>query len=269
MNNILVAAIGMGGLGLFWAVILVIVNKKFHVEENPLIESVVACLPGANCGACGFAGCGAFGEAVVEEGVDPMGCPVNKEEAVEEIAKILGKELGQKGVKQVAKLHCTGSKENVSTIAEYSGHKSCIAEHVTNGGTKACQYGCLGHGDCVNVCGFGAMKMLENGLPFIDEEKCVSCGKCVEVCPRGLIKMVPIDQPVYILCSSKDAGVVTKKACKVGCIGCTICAKKVDENTFKIADFLATVDYEASKKMTPEQIEEAVQKCPQKIITKK
>jgi Na+-translocating ferredoxin:NAD+ oxidoreductase subunit B len=268
MNDILIAVLGMAAMGLFWAVVLVVVNKKFHVDENPKIEQVVDCLPGANCGACGFAGCQALGEAIIEKDADPAVCPVAQDDCYEEIAEITGKEMGEKGTKMVAKLHCSGDAKNVVTRAEYCGLHTCMAEHITNGGTKACPYGCMGHGDCVNVCPFDALKMNENGLPVVDEEKCASCGKCVDACPRGLFKMLPIDQKVFVLCSSKDGGAITKKACKVGCIGCTLCAKKGDEATFKIESFLATVDYDAAQKLTDEQVDNAIAVCPQKIVSK-
>ncbi|MCP4049771.1 MAG: RnfABCDGE type electron transport complex subunit B [bacterium] len=269
MKDMWMAVAGMGGLGFIWAIILVVVNKKFHVDEDPKIEKIVECLPGVNCGACGFAGCGAFGEAIIEEDIDPALCPVNEDENMQCIADIIGKELDAKGVKMVAELHCTGTKENVDTRADYYGHHTCLAEHITNGGSKSCLYGCLSTGDCVKVCPFDALKMADNGLPLVSEEKCTACGKCIEECPRDLFKLVPVDQKVFVLCSSKDTGPVTKKSCKVGCIGCTICAKKVDAATYKIENFLATVDYEASQKLSEEQLNDSVTKCPQNIISLK
>jgi len=144
----------------------------------------------------------------------------------------------------VAVLHCTGTNENSVTRSNYSGEQSCLAEHITSGGTKACRYGCLGHGDCVDVCVFDALHVSESGLPVVDEEKCTSCGKCVECCPRALFKLVPVDQQVYVLCSSHDPGAVAKKACKVACIGCSICVKQEDSGTFAMDKGLSIVNYE-------------------------
>lgn len=267
MNTILVPVIGMSVIGLFWAIVVVVVNKKFHVEENPLIEQVIGCLPGVNCGACGFAGCGALGEAIVEQNVDPTVCPVNEDTNIENIGKLLGREVSAKGIKRVAKLHCSGTHANVEDRANYQGAETCMAEHITNGGGKACLYGCLGLGDCIKVCPFDAIVMQENGLPAVNAEKCTACGKCVDACPRNLFQLTPIDQPIFILCSSHDSGAITKKACKVGCIACSICDKKVDATVFKITDNLATVDYEAAKQAAKEKLQEAVDKCPQHIIT--
>jgi RnfABCDGE-type electron transport complex B subunit len=267
MTNVLIAIAGMSVLGLFWGVVLVIVNKVFHVDENPLIEKVTECLPGANCGACGFAGCGAFGEAIVEQEVNPGECPVCESENRQEIAKLTGREVIEPPVKLVAKLHCSGDNINIITRADYAGMKTCKAEHITAGGSKACKYGCLGLADCIKVCPFDALKMGEDGLPKVDEEKCASCGKCVEACPRGLFKMVPLDQRVFVLCSSKDSGGEARKTCKVACIGCKICEMKEGTGVFTIKDYLAYVDYEKAKIAEYDKLKEAQEKCPQKIIT--
>ena len=65
-TTILYAALTIGLTGLIAAVILYFVSKVFHVEEDPRIDEVQACLPGANCGGCGFAGCRAMAEAMVK-----------------------------------------------------------------------------------------------------------------------------------------------------------------------------------------------------------
>jgi Na+-translocating ferredoxin:NAD+ oxidoreductase subunit B len=267
MNQVLIAVIGMALLGCFWGVVLVIVNKRFHVEENPVTSNVVGCLPGVNCGACGFAGCGAFGEAIVEKDVDPTLCPVCEPDNIQEIGTIIGKEIESPGIKQVAKLHCSGKKGVVASTSNYHGASTCAAEHITNGGSKACQHGCLGLADCVRICPFNAIEMGKDGLPIVDENKCTSCNKCVDDCPRKLFKLIPIDQKVFVLCSSHDSGVISRKACKVACIGCSICARKVENGTFVMNNFLAEVDYEKSKEADPAQLKEAAEKCPQKIIS--
>jgi RnfABCDGE-type electron transport complex B subunit len=204
MNEILIALIGLGTLGLFWAIVILIANKFFAVEENPIIEQVISCLPGVNCGACGFAGCGALGEALVLKNEDVNHCTVVNIENKEKISTLLGKKLKKPHTRQIAKLHCSGTKDNVQNTALYCGLDTCFAEHITSGGSKSCTFGCLGRGDCVKVCIFAALSMGDNGLPQVDEQKCTACGKCVKVCPRDLFKLVPEDQKVFILCSSHD-----------------------------------------------------------------
>ena len=58
MNFILIAVIVLGAIALIAAMVLYGVSKKFAVEEDPRLGKVLEVLPGANCGGCGFAGCG-------------------------------------------------------------------------------------------------------------------------------------------------------------------------------------------------------------------
>ena len=55
------------------------------------------------------------------------------------------------------------------------------------GGDKACEYSCLGFGDCEAACPFGAIHVVEGRLAAVDEEKCVGCGVCRDVCPAHAI----------------------------------------------------------------------------------
>ena len=272
MQNIMIAVLGMSILGLFWALVLVFANKQFFVKEDPLVEKVIETLPGVNCGACGFAGCGACGDAIVTKKESPTICPVCNDQTKEDIAEMLGRKIVKdpNQIKLIAKVHCAGSKKYLKLRAEkYNGYPSCAVENITGGGTKACTYGCLGHGDCVKVCPVEAIAMNSDGLPVVDEQKCISCEKCVLECPRSIIKMVPENQEVFILCSSKDPGKVARQVCDVSCIGCGICVKNEEQGSFQLKDFLATVDYQNSQKVSLEKLREVSTKCPRKIITVK
>lgn len=87
----------MGVLGLFFGLILAYLSHKFKVVKDPRIEEVRALLPGANCGACGLAGCDAFAEAVVAGKVPVDGCIPGQKAVADKIANILGKETPVKG----------------------------------------------------------------------------------------------------------------------------------------------------------------------------
>lgn len=269
MNISGTAILGMGGFGLFWGLVLVIVNKVFYVKEDPNIEKVIDMLPGVNCGACGYAGCAAFGEAIVTEHADIGLCTVATQEDKESIGNVVGRTVTPPKVRLVAKLHCNGSLENTSYRANYVGDMSCTSQSYTQGGISKCTYGCLGLGDCVNVCPFDALYMNSQGLPVVIEEKCTACGKCVEKCPRGLFKLIPEDQKVFIACSSHDTGPNSKKACKAACIGCGICAKLGDKDTFILDNNLALVNYDAAQKAEAAKLKIATEKCPMKIISYK
>ncbi len=245
MNYIpfLQAVISMGGIGLIFALLLMLANKKLKVEEDPRIENVEEWLPGANCGACGYPGCAACAEALVNQDVGIDICPVAGEEAKVKISEILGLEL-EKGTRQVAVLFCQGRNVKVKQNATYVGIETCQAATFANGGERACSYGCIGKGDCVTVCPFDAIHMESQGLPVIDRRKCTGCGNCVDACPRNIIELHPVDRHVFVLCKNKEKGKFARKVCQAACIACKICEKADESGGFIITDNLAVVDHE-------------------------
>lgn len=235
--------LSMGGLGALLAAGLGFASKTFHVERDKRIDQVEEALPGANCGACGFAGCSSFAEAVVTGEAAVDGCPVGGEKVAKKLGEIMGTDASA-GERMIAQVLCNGGWKETSQPAEYRGVKSCRAANMINGGTKSCQYGCLGLGDCAAVCPFDAIVMSDNGLPVIDPEKCTGCGKCVEACPRNIITLAPESSRNHIRCSSHDHGKVIRRICEVGCIGCGICAKVCPVDAITMEDNLAVIDYD-------------------------
>jgi RnfABCDGE-type electron transport complex B subunit len=226
--NFVIAILTMGGLGLIFAGGLAVADRKLRVEENPLIGKVNELLPGANCGACGNAGCYDFAVKIVDGAAKTNGCPVGGEETANEIAILMGVESSG-AVKLVPKILCRGGqKEAVTKPVHYSGPKSCAVSALVSGASKECFYGCLGGGDCVSACPFGAMIMTDNGLPEVIEELCTGCGICAGSCPRNIIEMHPQDREVFIFCKNHDDPKKSKEVCSVACIGCGICARKSD-----------------------------------------
>jgi len=247
MNSIILTTIIMLSLiGLGSAVILYIIAQKFKIVEDPRIDQVVEVLPGANCGGCGFTGCRALAEALVRsDGTAEIYCPVGGTEAMGKAAVI----LDRKPVAvepRVAVLRCNGTPENCTRITNYDGAANCRVAHALYSGTTGCQYGCLGCGDCVSACQFGAMKMDSvTMLPVIDDDKCVSCGACVKACPRNIIelrKKSRKDRKIYVSCVNKDKGALTRKACTVGCIGCGKCVKTCPYEAITLNNNLAFID---------------------------
>ncbi|WP_265821102.1 RnfABCDGE type electron transport complex subunit B [Geovibrio ferrireducens] len=220
---------------------LMIASKKFHVEKDPRIEQVVNLLPAANCGGCGFPGCGALAESIVKGKSAPNSCPVLGAESAAEIAALLGIELGS-SVRKVARVRCKGGRAEAPEKYDYYGPRDCHSVNLLSGGNKLCSYGCLGEGSCVKACGFDAMYMDENRLPVIVEEKCTSCGMCVKACPRSIITIIEQDKPFVVTCMSKDKGGDVKKACSVGCIGCKLCVKNCPVTAIQVENFLAVID---------------------------
>ena len=242
LNTLIISMGSMGGLGVLFSVGLSLANKRLHVEEDPRTALILDELPGANCGGCGYAGCANFCDNLVNGNVEVSGCPVCNSDAVQEIAEILGIEA-EVGEKMIARVLCQGGKSESAYKAEYVGIQSCMATIMLNGGSKACEYGCVGYGDCVNECTFDAMYLNKNGLPVIIDERCTGCGNCAEACPRDVIEMHPESHKLFVLCSNHDTPKDARKICIKACIGCGICVRAVDETAMTLENNLACIDY--------------------------
>lgn len=262
MFNMLIPIISLSVLGLLFGMGLVFASRRFHVEVDPRLEKICALLPGANCGACGQAGCFGFAESLFAPVGEIEKCRVCAEEAKEKIAVILGKKI-EKKEKLIARLRCNGGKK-VKDRFIYSQIKDCTAANILLKGQKECIYGCLGFSTCVGACPFGAINMSEEDLPVIDEDKCRACNKCVVVCPKKLFTLLPAASPVYVACSSHDTDKDVKTVCPVGCISCRLCEKNCPVDAIHVTDNLARIDY---KKCT--SCGKCVEVCPTKAIIDK
>lgn len=261
MDNVYISALlSMGALGGFFAIGLALASKKFAVEVDPRVEEIEACLPGANCGGCGYPGCASFAEAVVAGKADCNGCPVASAETAAQIAEVMGVSV-LSGEKMIAQVLCKGGAAEALQRSEYRGIATCQAANAIGGGSKACSYGCLGFGDCAHVCPFGAIKMNANNLPEVDAELCTGCNKCVEACPKAIITLVGESRKNHIRCSTHLKGKEVRQVCKVGCIGCGICAKNCPVDAIEMKDNLAVMIYD---KCINCQI--CSEKCPMKTI---
>ena len=233
-------------LGLLLALILFWVARRFHVEEDPRIDEVEKVMPGANCGGCGYAGCRAFADAAVKSAsLDKQYCPVGGDEVMQKVAAILGRTVAAKAP-QVAVVRCNGTCANRPRTNDYDGALSCRVKAALYSGDTGCSYGCLGCGDCVAACQFGALSMDPvTGLPVVDEEKCTACGACAKVCPKHVIELRakgPRGMREFVSCVNKDKGPAAKKACAAACIGCGLCAKTCTHDAITVADNLAYID---------------------------
>ncbi len=257
LNTLLLSIGAMGGLGALFSTGLSIADKKLRVEEDPRIGKILDELPGANCGGCGYPGCGNFADNIVTGKVQISGCPVSSDYAIEAIAGIMGVEAN-KGERMIARVFCQGGIAETAIKADYVGIQSCIAVNLLGGGEKLCENGCLGFGDCIKACPFDAMYMSANGLPVVIEEKCTGCGNCVEACRRSVIELHPTSHSLFILCKNQDKPKDARKACTKACIGCGICVRAVEDNQIYIENNLAYINYESYGKVS----ELPTDKCP-------
>ena len=270
MNFILIAVIVLGAIALISAIVLYAVSKKFAVQEDPRIGQVVELLPGANCGGCGFAGCAGMADALVKGAdlgsIDGLMCPVGGADVMGQVADLLGLAVANTDP-MVAVVRCNGTCEHRQRIVEYDGLHSCQAVNATCAGETGCGFGCLGCGDCVAACQFGAITMdEETGLPVVDEEKCTACGACAKACPRHIIelrKKGPKGRRVYVQCVNKDKGAVAKKACAVACIGCGKCQKVCNFDAITVENNVAYIDFNKCRMCT-----KCVDECPTGALVK-
>jgi Na+-translocating ferredoxin:NAD+ oxidoreductase RNF subunit RnfB len=243
--NILYAFLTVAVLGGVLGIGLAYASKKLAVKKDERIAQVEEVLPGANCGACGYAGCAAYAEAVALSHEDITLCSPGGAKVSKIISEIMGVEdAGGSDKKMVARVHCYGNDETTKKDFEYQGVEDCNAAHSMFGGDKSCKYGCLALGSCIRVCPVDAITKREDGRIYVDRDICISCEKCVAVCPTGVMKMIPYDAQYYIACNSNDKGAATKKVCSVGCIGCKICERKFPGAGFTVTNFLSYIDYD-------------------------
>ncbi len=232
----------LGGLAVFFGIVLTYASKKFAVEADPKVEQIRFLLPGANCGGCGYAGCDALAESIANGSASVSACPVGGAELAIKIADIMGVEADN-SEKMVARVLCGGDKDKAKDKYIYQGIEDCKAAEMLSGGSKGCRFGCTGLGTCEKVCPFDAIHVI-NGVAVVDEEKCTACKKCIEACPKRIISLVPISKKVRVLCKNTDKGKAVMEVCKAGCIGCQRCVKACKFDAMKFENNLAFIDYD-------------------------
>jgi Na+-translocating ferredoxin:NAD+ oxidoreductase RNF subunit RnfB len=254
---ILTAVAILGGVGLVFAILIALANRKLKVSEDPRIDIVAGMLPNANCGACGVPGCRAFAEKLVAGEVKPAGCNVATPDGRAAIAAYLGVDAGS-AVKIVARMLCAGGSHVARQQAEYRGHATCAAAAIVAGGGKGCAWGCLGLADCVRSCTFDAMAMSADGIPVVDIEKCTACGDCVEACPKDLLTIMPVDRHLLVQCRNLIAGDNALDDCKVACTACGKCVMDAATGLITVASGVAVIDYAMNDLADPH----AIDRCP-------
>ena len=239
--SIIIPVVSVTVIGLLCAVMLVVASKFMGVPDDETFIKVRECLPGANCGACGYAGCDAYAEAVADGKTAPNLCIPGGPGVAAQLSDILGVEVTVANPR-VAYVNCSGDCDAVYCTVKYDGIKSCKAASMVYGGPELCKYGCVGCGDCVSACPVGAIELV-NELARIDPCTCIACGACVKTCPKGIISLVEEDVVVAVACSNKEKGADARKHCMKACIGCKKCEKVCEFDAVKVIDNLAVIDY--------------------------
>ncbi|MDH3590814.1 MAG: RnfABCDGE type electron transport complex subunit B [Planctomycetota bacterium] len=251
----------LGGVAMVFGALIALAHHYFHVYEDPRLEAVTELLPGSNCGACGFAGCRAFAEGLVEGATEPACCTQLGADGIADVADYLGVAAGE-AIKRVARLLCAGGHHTALQRAEYRGLETCAAAATIASGGKACTWGCLGLGDCEVVCDYDAITMNPFGLPVVDTVRCTACNDCVEACPKDLFVLMPVTQHLLVQCRSRIEGDEAEALCKVACTACGKCALDAAPGVIAMSDGLAVIDYTRNDQAGPE----ATVRCPTSAI---
>lgn len=239
--EILIAFLVMLAIALVAAILLTVFSHFFGVEEDPKKKQIRECLPGINCGACGYKGCDDYAAALAEGGVKPNLCIPGAQQVADEIAAIIGVET-EEFEDVVAFVACNGNCNATSPKALYEGVQTCEAASMLYGGANSCRFGCLGYGDCAAACPSNAICIID-GIAHVRTDRCLGCGICANTCPKKIINMLPQKTNTVVMCSSKDKGADARKACKNACIACKKCEKLCPHGAITVKDNLATIDY--------------------------
>ena len=266
---LLIALAGLAvftSLGVVFGFTLAAVARRFHVATDPLVDRVRAQLPSANCGACGFAGCQAYAEAVVERtDVSPSLCAPGRATVAEALARLTGKDMGAV-TDRIVVMRCHGTSAFAREEALYAGLDTCAAASLVFGGPKACKNGCLGLGDCVKVCPFDALSIGAEGISVVDESKCTGCGLCVPACPKELFEFYPRNRRVELSCVARDKQSVVRATCMVGCTLCRKCVSKCPAQAITWDGRTILIDHEKCLAYGPSCQEACVDICPSFIL---
>ena len=260
VTAIILAIVVVGGTGIFIGLFLGLAGKKFAVKVDEKEAAVLDALPGNNCGGCGFPGCSGLAAAIAKGEAPVNACPVGGAPVAERIGAIMGVEA-EEGRRMVAFVKCVGDKEMANQEYSYYGTQDCtMMKYVQDNGPKACNYGCLGYGSCVDACPFDAIHIW-NGVADVDPEACKACKKCIAVCPQHIIELVPYDQKWVVHCNNHEQGKQVMSECQGGCIGCKLCEKACKFDAIHVEGYNAHIDYDKCVNCGA-----CAKKCPRKVI---
>ncbi|MFA7663205.1 MAG: (Fe-S)-binding protein, partial [Clostridia bacterium] len=89
-KEILYPVIILTGIAIFFSILIAIFSKRFAIKKDLQVETVLGLLAGANCGACGYAGCEAFAKALVKGEAKLSMCNATNKECKKKIGALLG-----------------------------------------------------------------------------------------------------------------------------------------------------------------------------------
>ncbi|MBR4579071.1 MAG: RnfABCDGE type electron transport complex subunit B [Oscillospiraceae bacterium] len=260
--SVMSAVLALAVIGAVCALVLVLASKFMAVPVDEKFPAIRECLPGANCGACGYAGCDGYAQALADGSeTRPNLCIPGAAGAAAAVAKVLGVDAGEVEEKR-AFVRCSGDCETAKRKYEYQGVTNCSAAKILFSGEWACPNSCLGYGDCEAACPSDAIHVV-NGVAKVDYRKCTGCGICVRGCPNQIIDLRPVPKSVIVRCSNTQKGAQAMKVCDRACIGCMKCQKTCPSDAIHVTNFLASIDYSKCTSCS-----KCAEVCPKHVIEK-
>ena len=211
----MVGMLAIGGIGLIAAILLGIASKVFYVAVDPVVLQIGEALPGANCGACGFAGCSSCARAIAKGKATPDACLAGGPKVVLAVAQIMGVTIEVKEPDK-ARLGCTYNLEDADKKFIYDGAQDCRAAMLLFEGSKVCEIGCLTLGTCVNACPFDAISIGEGGLPEVNKNLCTGCGTCEQICPKAIIRLTSETRRIQHIYTTDECTSPCQRTCPAG-----------------------------------------------------
>lgn len=232
-------------------------NKKLDKTSEVIREL----LPDLNCGRCGRKICAQFADDLAKGKTTMSKCPYLTGKNYLRCRQIMKKERKVR-FDNVAFVACKGGCDCKNKY-EYIGDQTCASKNMQHSGDKFCPFACLGCGDCVKSCVYGAISISKKGCAIVDKEKCVGCGECVAACPNSLISLIPSKKFVEIVCKNNSTDSIVTRNCTVACTHCEACIVACPVGAIKMVGGLPKIDADKCIKCG-----KCVAACPGHVISR-
>ena len=162
----LTAILAMTLLALVFGALLGYAATKFRVEDDPVVERIVAILPQTQCAQCGYPGCRPYAEAIAKGEADINQCPPGGEAGIRALAELLDREP-----KPLSAEHGVEKPKLLAVIDEQT---------------------CIGCTLCIQACPVDAIVGAAKQMHTVIGAECTGCELCVAPCPVNCIDMVEV-----------------------------------------------------------------------------
>ena len=159
-----VTVVVIGGLALFFGLLLGYAANRFKVEGDPVVEQIDTLLPQSQCGKCGYPGCRPYAQAIANQEANINLC-------------LPGGELTRLALAEL--LNQDPNVGNVENQAEEIKMLAIIDESQ-----------CIGCTLCIQACPVDAILGASRQMHTVIAKECTGCELCVAPCPVDCIQMV-------------------------------------------------------------------------------